>query len=370
MSDKVAHPSLELNGWRLVGAELDDLWRRHPDWTMQASRSDTVYCLPENAIDALTHSGPRIRPLLDATQASAEREFTTLCAKAFAVGTVGGKFIWDTPLNPRPASIDQSWKRLAQSCGWTDRDFEMCLSALEKPAPAADRMKGYLGWLLTEPDFFKDVESVRAKFDALPTDLRPAFPLQRPGPALRPLRGVSVRSERSGWPVQEFGKALVRLLDKWSLIQLAAWDLPAPQGPLVPNLLPPTSPAFPRHAIQLSIPFWHPIKGVDDLSSEVVRIQLQAARDLGIEEEVASLPRCEIYGQIAELVHLERAMRARFAAERPPRGLVTRLIRAAADCLGVEPRRVQKLRSAITLCLQGGRHRVGILKVSRRCPVM
>jgi hypothetical protein len=352
---------------KVLGTRLEDLWGRRPAWVMAAARNDTIYSLPEPAINALARGDAAGQVFLDPTQAAAEHEFTALCAEFHAIGTQAGWFVTHTPLNARarPDGLADllRWAANTPKFEWAARAVAAIDSAHEKSSRAADRVKGYTGWLLTEPAFLDEVGRLRTLWGELPEQLRPGFPLYRPGAEVQDPAGPRIDARPSGSPARVFGKALVRLLDRWVLTHLATWDVPVPQGPLMPNLLPPSAPAQPRTGVHLFVPTFYPIPGTDDLATEIFQIQQRAARDFGVDGSAVGLPRHEAYAHVLDVLHLERSILARFPG-RPPRGLVDRIVRAAADHLGMQEARVRKYRKAIAQCRRGDRARVAILKVT------
>jgi hypothetical protein len=96
--------------------------------------------------------------------------------------------------------------------------------------------------------------------------------------------------------------------------------------------------------------------------SDVRRIQQQVAHDLGIDSSAAGLPRHEAYVRMLDVLHLERAIKARFPS-RSPTGLVARTIDAIANYLGIDADRVRKYRQAVSRCRRGHRAGVRILRV-------
>ena len=351
---------------RVLGNRLADLWAAHPDWVMAAQRADTIYCLPSTAIYELAIDNRSTRPPLDVGQAAAERAFTALCAEFFAVGVHHGRFIDNTQLNDRPAGVSaDDVAFMKQFAGWTDAAVRAVQAALPKVAKASDRVKGYVGWLLTEPAFVAEAAEVRRAWEQLPAGGRPAFPLTRPLPAAAdPSADVGRTQPRRDPVIQDFGSRLVNFLDKWSLTGLATWDLPVAQGPLVPNRLPPTSRAFPRHGIHISLPVYYPLTGDDDLLAEILRLQQDSARTLGVGPSAAGLPHHQAYAQLLDVLHLERAVRSRFPGPKALRGLATRIVAAGVACLDLSEDQVTRYRKAIARCLRGERDRVPFLRVA------
>src|SRR5262249_30217995 len=162
--------------------------------------------------------------------------------------------------------------------------------------------------------------------------------------------------------VAAFSQEVRSFLDRWGLTELATWDLPAPQGPLLPNPLPPGAPAVPAHGVHLILPLPCPLQGDDDLLRQIFNFQRQAVRDWGLAATLPGLPHHKGYASLFDVLHLERAIRARLHSGRTARGVVTPLEEAIAAGLGISLAQVQKCRKAISACLRGRRSRVTWLR--------
>jgi hypothetical protein len=141
-------------------------------------------------------------------------------------------------------------------------------------------------------------------------------------------------------------------------MRMVTWDLPEPRGPLMPSLLPPPAQAMPRHGVHLIVPIHYPIKGDDDLLQTVQDQQQSLARTLGIDESFAGVPYHRAYEHVFQLIHLERAMRARVPAGQSDRDLVGMIKCAAIDVFNVSEDYVDKLRKGISKCRRGERANV------------
>jgi hypothetical protein len=147
---------------------------------------------------------------------------------------------------------------------------------------------------------------------------------------------------------------------------MATWDLPEPQGPLLPNPLLPGAPALPAHGIHLVLPLHYPLQGDEDLLRQVYEFQRQAVRDLGLNESLAGLPHHKAYATMFQIIHLERTARSRLPGGRVFRGFVTHLEGALAGHLGCSIDQVQKYRKAISACRRGRRDRIAWLRPRHR----
>ncbi len=172
------------------------------------------------------------------------------------------------------------------------------------------RLKGYAGWLLTEPTFLHDCRSLAQRWKDLPEADRPRFPLRRGSfhsdlPERTPhdrLRGRRRRSRAD----------FFHYCDRWGLAGMASWDLPDPQGPLFPNLLPHGAPALPQRGLHLYLPIHYPLTGDDDLLARILQEQRCLADQLGLPRSAAGLPHHKAYATILEVLHWQRVIPDRF----------------------------------------------------------
>ena len=312
---------------------------------------EPVYSLPVEVIDVL--KGPRRdrrQHWLNKDQVAAERDYTRHCESMHCVG-----FQEQGPIDYHLLTrklIDTSDPYL-KSMGWTASQLRSIQRYENEASSVTDRLRGVVGWLLTEPAFVKEVNGVRDMYRRIPRDSRPRFPLARilcaPG-------SFSDTESR-------FGNALVAFLDRWGVMSLAAWELPAPQGPLLPDHMPPGIAARPVHGIHIYVPMHYPLKGDDDLQARIEKFQEQTALELGIDSSLAGLGHFETYERMFRILHIERAIRRRFPES--PRGLVESIENAAAAECNLSRDRVQRLRKYIAQCLQGKRRQIKALRVKR-----
>lgn len=310
-----------------------------------------MYAIPPAAVDSLARpAGSRAVPLFDGPTADAEREFSRVCGSKQIVG-VGP----DGPIAYHlltAATLDVTDPVLA-GMGWTAAQLRTAGELADRGAESRRRLRGVVGWLLTEPAFLRQVAGARHLYHGLPQGGRPQFPLAR---VLR-VPGDTGSEVSAG-----FAAALRALLDRWGLTSLAAWDLPDPQGPLLPDRLPADAVARPAHGVYVYVPVHYPLQGDDALQRQVAEFQRRQALELGIDPSFAGNTHHETYGQMFRVLHLERAVRRRFG--RPPRGLAGGVEAAAAAALGLSTDRVGRLRKWVNACRAGNRARVRDLRVA------
>jgi hypothetical protein len=330
----------------------------HPSWRAAVRPTEPLYCLPEPVLDVLARPRGQSPAVLAEAEARAERAFTALCRKYRAVGCWPDRPIAYDLLGPVAGPPDPG---LMRQTGWTRQQRLQVQQALRRAGDAAVRLKGYAGWLLTEPTFLAEAGRLAACWRGLPAGRRPSLPLARPVPLPRPPAGAAPAPPG----LTDFAGAARGLLDRWGLTQMTTWELPAPQGPLLPNPLPPGAPALPARGVHLVVPPHYPLQGDDGLLQQVLDLQRQAAREQGLDESLAGLPHYRAYAHMLEVLHLERSIRARLAG-RPLPGFVTRMEEAIAAALGASLAQVRKLRKASAACLRGQRARVAWLRPRAR----
>ena len=260
----------------------------------------------------------------------------------------------------RPAKLLIDWKTY-QEMGGNESDFLKIQQAFKKSALFRDRLKGVLGYLLTDPTFLKQRDELKTQWEALHQHERPSFPLARSVNYSSALPdSVPASAECRG-----FSQTLTRFLDRWGLMSLVTWELPDPQGPLLPDLLPPNALARPMHGVTIYLPFHYPLQGDDDLLHLILENQIQKTREMGNDDYYAGLPHFKAFGEMFEIRWLEQVVRTRFSSRKAPYGLVTRLEAAIASHASCSEAKVKKYRRAILKCLSGNRAQVKWLTVIR-----
>ncbi|MBA4192662.1 MAG: hypothetical protein C0467_32245 [Planctomycetaceae bacterium] len=319
---------------------LNAFWTAHADWARSLPENQPHYAIPAAAIQ-----GPQLQRVFG-EKLEIEREFTRLCDANGIVGVWGTRTVAYHHLTRQPLQLDST---LLAAYGWTAQQGAAIQTAAGQSDIAHDRLLGVVGWLLTEPVFLNDVAQLQAEYEALPACTRPNFPLGR----VVCLDGSDLSEAEFPAATAAFAVNLRQFLDRWGLTQLATWDLPNPQGPLLPNLLP-EGPARPAYGIHIFVPLHYPLQGDDDLLGRVREFQQQQAAELGLPPGVAGIAHHALYAQMFRLIHLDRAVRGRFQ-DRGPRGIVSALEAAAAPYLGRGGDSVHRLWKWIRTCRRGDR---------------
>ena len=320
---------------------------------------DPLYCLPERAIDRFRRPCGRIAAQLDEGAVAAERALLALCRRHHAVGFSGRRPIVYPHLS---VSRQPSFLETFPDRRWSKEELR-AIEAYEGPGRSMNlRAKGYVGWLRTEPPFLESVGVLEAGWRALPERDRPDFPLRRPTPPLTSPPGAPARPASES--AARFATELETFLDRWGLIGLASWDLPEPQGPLIPSSLPPGAPALPRHGLHIVLPLHYPLTGDDKLLDQIRSLQRQMAGDLGLDRTSAGLPHHKAYAQILEIVHWESVISGRFPSARRAKDFVRLMVEAIGEAIGLEVDQVSKWRKHISASRRGLRASIPGLRVA------
>ena len=322
-----------------------------PDWLESIRIDGSAYALPP-AIQESLRRDRRLQKAADILEP--EAAFWTACQAHRAVGfsdsePVGYPFLagMATPLASSSAA----------TAGWPAESRHALLVGENKVLEVRDRLKGYLGWLVTEPAFLAELKSLRTAWRQFPAGQAPRLPFRRAPLALQPIPETQPAAE----PMSAFLTSVDAILKRWSLVGLITWELPEPVGPQYPNPLPLHTSAVDHAVVHIVLPAHYPLQGNDALLAEIREHQRTLAEDQGIPDPVSSMSHYLAYGQMFEVAFWEGVLRHRFRALRL-KGFVTAMEAAIATQLGISVAQTQKHRKAITACQAGRRHSVPHLK--------
>jgi hypothetical protein len=352
--DKPRVPNLAKLSLVGVFQSFDDAFcefrQRHSEWVAAHLGKKPTYRLPVRAIEILQREW-KAAPILTPADARAELAFTKFCGHD-ALGIWQDKWILLPCLAP---TAFPGVQELLQ-CGLTRTQALGAQQAAKHSAEISRRLKGVVGWLSVDPEFLNDRDALRRRWESLPARLRLKFPLQRAMAVPATLLKGKTRAEAN---LARFGWSLEQLLDRWGLQQLVTWELPEPQGPLLP--VPRTqNPAFmPQHGLQFFVPTHYSVSSTDTLQSKIRHQQIRLAHEHQVDSSSAGMSHSEVYGHMLEIVHLERTIASRY----PKRYRAVQAIeRAAAAVLGYKLEYVRKLRRAISACRRGKKDSISWLK--------
>lgn len=338
---------------RPLAASLTAFRQRHQDWLGPLESEGPVYRLPHKTIQGLRKPPAGQRPIMSHEQAKAEVAFTDLCLGNKAVGVWNNRFVCPSYL-VRPDALSET---MLLGFNWTKKQIQTTLQFVGKTDSIALRLKGYVGWLVTEPAFLAKRDELASRWQALSA-------AERPYPIARSVQLSATLKEKQSakGAIAAFQQDLNGFLDRWGLMEMLTWDLPQPQGPLLPAPVALDSPAMPKHGLHIVLPLHYPLTGTDDLLRQIHQQQVCLARDLGMDTSMAGLPHYEAYGQMLEVHLLELAIRSRYGKPGQRRGLVTVMEASMAETLKRSVDQVQKLRKAISACRAGKRSSVRWLR--------
>jgi hypothetical protein len=328
----------------------------HSAWLAAFTQDEPIYRLPKAAISGLLVGNQGKKGFLE-EYVDSETAFTTFCDASQAVGVWLGQPVQYPPLTP-PLPLSAVPAEFADRFPWLKS--KAARVATQTADEARHRLLGVPGWLLTEPSFLAAVSELKQCWKELPDDQRP-FSLARP---VRMMEQIPDSVPASTLQAAFFSQ-YERFLDRWGLLQMATWDLPQPQGPLLPSPVAADSPAYPRHGIHIVLPIHYPVQENDDLIREILKFQRAAARELNIDESFAGLPHCGSYGRMFEIIHLERSIRSRIRPGNSLHGHGAAMEHAIASSLHVTVAAVKKHRLAISACLRGKRSSVHGLRLPK-----
>lgn len=324
--------------------DLEAFHARHVAWIDRAP-AGPIHCLPEGSIGRLARTSRNQPPVLDHTAIRAERDLLALCRRTNSVGFDGPRPIAYPYLTP-PLAIPppEDYPQLP----WLRTHRVALEQAVALAGRANDRLKGYAGWLVTEPPFLEAVTGLEARWRSLPDRVRPGFPL---GPA--PTTAVAPAGSSPAPPeASAFAADFASFCGRWGLVGMATWHLPLPQGPLLPSPLGGGQAPI-AEGVHLFLPAHYPLAGDDDLLSMILAEQKALARRLGLDESVAGLPHHRIYARMLEVSHHEATIAARYGGPSQPQDFIQQIIEALAEGLGQSVDNVRRLRKEISACRRG-----------------
>ena len=337
--------------------QLDGVREKFPEWFAEFDKGQPLYCLPASAIRILSSGNKRGKRFIDVSHAAAEYAFQSVCDAVNAIGFWSSKPISYPCFRPPGSLIDSSEM---QRLGWSRSQQRKVEAGIRRSENIWRRLKGYAGWLVLNPAYSQHRLEIERLYREISSTDRPDFPLHRAFAVPTPLAGT----QQVGVRVSGFYQQLGDFLDHWGLVKLVTWDLPEPQGPLIPAPVGVNSPAMPRHGLHIVLPMHYPLTGEDLLLEEILRQQKDLAAKVGLDADAAGLPRFEVYGSLFDVYWLEKTVRNRYGPQAG--GFLTRLEEAMAESLGLRLDYVQKLRRGISAIRRGKGASIKWLRVKSR----
>jgi hypothetical protein len=172
---------------------------------VQLVRLDPLYVLPSELIGEISKVLP---DWLSESERNFERDLANLCESLGAVGIAENGFVRCSLLKPSPIPPELIKKLSTQFVAEAPKDTANKLTiADERLELFHGQMQAFAGWLLTNPEFLDDRNSLR-----------------------RRMQNRNLRQSFSAFFIGS-DQGFKQFLDKWMLTGLSSWELPIPQGP-------------------------------------------------------------------------------------------------------------------------------------------
>lgn len=328
-----------------LDSSFQTLCEQHPGWAATLADCPVWYSLPRAVVDDRDFD----RFFADRFP-KAERAFTAYCEQRWIVAVEGKRFVQFQPLTFRPIVVSRD---KATRLGWSAGQLAGAKVVQELHRERNDRLLGVAGWLMTNPRFLEEREVLR----------RTVAPVC--GTSTPQLADLDLRESptKAAVAAREGVRAFLR---RWCLTALATWDLPLPQGPLVPNPLAADAASNPQTGVHVFIPVHYPLQSGEELVRDVRRSQELVARSLDLPIEAAGVTHADMFAQIFRWLLVERAVEQRLGAGRRPKGIITWLHAAAAKHLDVEAATIRRYTMWVKQCRAGGREGIGKLRDRRQ----
>ena len=135
--------------------EFDPHWEifraKHRDWFKKfGSPGDPLYALPKSSIQRLARCQPTSRPVIPDEARAAEEDLSELCEKFSSVGVWRNQSILYPYLRPCQPRLEKEQMEMLQ---WTAAQQRWAMQGIDRADDVNLRIKGYAGWLLTDPQF-------------------------------------------------------------------------------------------------------------------------------------------------------------------------------------------------------------------------
>ena len=334
--------------------ELQRFCEQESEWLKAAGEGEAVYCIPPKAIQRLSVPRARRAPLVDRTTAQREQRFWAACREANACGVYGNQPIYYPCLWEPYGLTPEQLKKVVYPM-FADAEAFDATALMQVHTGSWERLKGYVGWLMTDPDFLRHRDAVRSLWAAISGGTPPCAPFGRTAaPEVFELFDKSAYTKTK----VAFFEAVNRLLEQWNLSQLTTWDLPLPFGPFLSDDVWTHTQAIAKHSVHLVLPVHYPLTTSDELLAEIRKKQRRVAEEHGLSPHIAALPHYDFLGRMLEVQHIEQTIRSRYVRAGYKAGAVTLIEGAVADAIGVSVAQTVKLRKAISACRRGKRDHV------------
>ncbi|MHC4198781.1 MAG: hypothetical protein ACYSU0_02240 [Planctomycetota bacterium] len=312
------------------------------DWWVFHGQAGPLYVIPPDIVRYLARPFGKHDPILPQRDMQIETEFHELC-RGFRADIVG---VWDGLNIPHPLlgqrrdlsqmfrDNPERWELL----GWSEEhkaalrrgEFE------ERSDVVRRNLVRQAGRLISSKEFLNERDDLRRIAEGL--DLGLVFPLERKLTDVTNPDDGNLREQ-----VEQFHEEKLRFLNRWALMQLTTWDLPAPQGPLEEMPLSTLVTLFGSDAVVSNVyPEYFTIP-LSDQQERLGRIRFPGSKVEALGRAIEP-KRPDLYESAYKMWFCELALRQRFQDVCLPRGAVTHLCAAFAEMLEIQEERVTEIR--------------------------
>ncbi len=209
---------------------------------------DPLYLVPRSLLKLLVTN---LTGWLSGPEIVFETEFQELCQRHHCIGIWQGRPVRHLLLGTAPLRAPSAADIAAlgwEHCCTPDKARDIVDVGNERLSHLHDRLEARTGWLMTNPEFLRDRDRLKAKWREVVADLGqiPSYPVRLGAefPSTLPPRARDVTAEF----IEDFN----HFFDQWELDHLATWDLPVPRGGNLSGLPLPAS-ATPLSAVTLQL---------------------------------------------------------------------------------------------------------------------
>ncbi len=322
---------------KVLGDREGDLCRHfRMDYTgLSLSQFNPLYAMPHDLLKEIVIGLP---DLLSPDELKFERALTTFGTRHRCLGIVDDTLIRHSILMPTP--MPKISREMFEKLGWSavmtlDQANSSLDVATERLDPLREQAQGYLGWLMTNPQFLAEVKSLRIHRD----------------------RRWARRSFQPQPSEKREDKVLRSFLDRWKLSGFSSWDLPIPQGPNFTGIHLPGHDEPGDDSVHLDLPITAPLHARNPVR-QIIEEARQQATPPHLSQWLKTLQRS---GNGKGPTHYQRTLQlhfyrnivfgSRYAARLARR--VEKMDKVLAEFIGLGVDEIKKLRLAIAHCLRG-----------------
>lgn len=309
--------------------------KHNPDWRIRFSDDQPIY-----AIDQSLLNSQDLQKHMSATWGS-EIEYSKYCSTHKSIGMYDDRPIeYDlfqyTTTQVHSTSLDDEGNWMMVKYDNTETN--------DRVAERRSRLQGVAGWLLTNSTFLEELHKLKTDYVANQMNRWFPFPLKQSN-----FENAKLEDQIKPLPeeAKRFGQNARLLLNRWGLNSLTTWDLPEPQGMLLPNPFP-TNYGIPDtlYGVHIYIPVHYPLQLTDGIVKQIRAAQKRAALFAGLPDTFGGIKHFQECSQILHIIYFDAILRSRFTDRLPP-GLSSRIPGVLAAYIGLSEERIRALQKKI-----------------------